>query len=498
MGSPPVDRPIRVARAAVFTVFALNGFLLAMWVVHIPVITDRTGVSKSTLGMFILLMAGAGIVGMRLAGPLADRFGSRTLVGAAACLGSVAVVGPGLATGPVTLALALACFGFGNGALDVSMNTQAVHVERAYRRPIMAAFHALFSGGGLLGSLLGAAALRAGWDVRVTLIVAAVGCVALTLTLVPRLLRETTPGAETAAHGVPSVHALEPDVTPLDHDTTSSRHDTTTPSYDTSLPRRETPLPWDDTTTPSYDTPPPRHDTPPPRHDTTTPQHEPTLPRHEVPSLGYDAAPTAQPLDRKRVRRGFTTRLEIRDRHRKLFALAAIAFALLLAEGVAADWSTLQLSEHLGADAATAALAFGAFSTTMTIGRFATDRVSHAFGGVAVVRYGSLIAALGLAVIIVSPWIPLTLLGWAMAGLGLAGGIPQIFTAAGNLGSATAATDMSRVFSIGYLGLLAGPTVIGWLTAVMSLTTAMVVPMIAILLCCRYASVVAAPRTPAR
>ncbi|MGY2008882.1 MFS transporter [Nocardia gipuzkoensis] len=428
MGSPTVDRPIRVARAAVFTVFALSGFLLAMWVVHIPVITDRTGVSKSTLGMFILLMAGAGIVGMRLAGPLADRFGSATLVGAAACLGSVAVVGPGLATGPVTLALALACFGLGNGALDVSMNTQAVLVERAYRRPIMAAFHALFSGGGLLGSLLGAAALRAGWDVRGTLIVAAVSCVALTLTLVPRLLRETTPGAEPASHGVPSVHAPEPDVTPLDHETTSPRQDTTA----------------------------------------------------------------------LRRRRGFTTRLEIRDRHRKVFALAAIAFALLLAEGVAADWSTLQLREHLGADAATAALAFGAFSTTMTIGRFATDRVSHAVGRVAVVRYGSLIAALGLAVIVVSPWIPLTLLGWAMAGLGLAGGIPQIFTAAGNLGSATAATDMSRVFSIGYLGLLAGPTVIGWLTAVMSLTTAMVVPMIAVLLCCRYASVVAAPRTPAR
>nr|WP_181720987.1 MFS transporter [Nocardia gipuzkoensis] len=457
VGSPTVDRPIRVARAAVFTVFALSGFLLAMWVVHIPVITDRTGVSKSTLGMFILLMAGAGIVGMRLAGPLADRFGSATLVGAAACLGSVAVVGPGLATGPVTLALALACFGLGNGALDVSMNTQAVLVERAYRRPIMAAFHALFSGGGLLGALLGAAALRAGWDVRGTLIVAAVSCVALTITLVPRLLRETTPGAEPASHGVPSMHAPEPDVTPLDHETTSPRQDTTAPRYDTPLPR------------------------------------------HEAPTPGYDAAPpTAQPFGRHRVRRGFTARLEIRDRHRKVFALAAIAFALLLAEGVAADWSTLQLREHLGADAATAALAFGAFSTTMTIGRFATDRVSHAVGRVAVVRYGSLIAALGLAVIVVSPWIPLTLLGWAMAGLGLAGGIPQIFTAAGNLGSATAATDMSRVFSIGYLGLLAGPTVIGWLTAVMSLTTAMVVPMIAVLLCCRYASVVAAPRTPAR
>ncbi|MEW1739378.1 MFS transporter [Nocardia beijingensis] len=447
--SPTVDRQIRVARAAVFTVFGLNGFLLAMWVVHIPVVTDRTGVSKSTLGMFILLMSGAGIIGMRLAGPLADRFGSRTLVGAAACFGSVAVVGPGFATGPFTLALALACFGFGNGALDVSMNTQAVHVERAYRRPIMAAFHALFSGGGLLGSLLGAAALRAGSDVRVTLVVAATSCVALTLTLVPRLLRESAAGAETPqSHDVASVHrtGLDPAA---------------------------------------------------PDHGAKVPQPQGAVSRHDVELIGSDALSAAQPPEPV-SRTPAPTRLDARARSRKVLALAVIAFALLLAEGVAADWSALQLREHLGADAATAALAFGAFSTTMTIGRFGADRVNHAVGGVAVVRYGSLLAAIGLAVIVVSPWIPLTLFGWGLTGLGLAGGVPQIFSSAGNLGSHTAATDMSRVFSVGYLGLLAGPTIIGWLTAVVSLTTAMVVPMLAVLLCCGYAGVVATPREPTR
>ncbi|MEV6562751.1 MFS transporter [Nocardia sp. NPDC051756] len=397
MLTPTADRPTRVARAAVFTVFGLNGFLLAMWVVHIPPITDRTSVAKSTLGMFILLMAGAGIVGMRIAGPLADRFGSRTLVAAAAIIASVAVVGPGLATGPVTLAIALACFGFGNGALDVSMNTQAVHVERAYGRPIMAAFHALFSGGGLLGSLLGAATLRAGLDIRITLTVAAIGCVALTFAALPRLLRDTDP----------------------------------------------------------------------------------------KPS----AADGTEPEDRLSVA------TDAREHRRKVFALAMIAFAVLLTEGVAGDWSTLQMREHLDADAATAALAFGAFSVAMTAGRLATDRVSGAFGRVAVVRYGMLISALGLTLILASPWIPLTLLGWALTGLGLSGSVPQIFTAAGNLGSGKAATDMSRVFSVGYLGLLAGPAVIGWLTAVVPLTTAFAVPLLAVLVCCRYAGVVAPART---
>ncbi len=388
VGASTIDPMVRTARAAVFTVFGLNGFLLAMWVVHIPAITERTGIAHSTLGMFILLMAGAGIVGMRLAGPLADRFGSRALVGVAGVTASVCVIGPGLASGPVTLAIALAAFGFGNGALDVSMNTQAVHVEREYRRPILSAFHALFSGGGLLGALAGALTLRLDWPPWLTMSLAAAAGVVIVVACLPRLLP----------------HA-------------------------------------------------------PPQHEAS-----------EADGGGGS---------------------------RKVWALAALAFGLLLTEGVANDWSTLQMREHLDTDESTAALAFGAFSVTMTLGRFTADRVSGAFGRVAVVRYGSLLAALGLLLILVSPWVPLTLAGWAMCGLGLAGGIPQIFTAAGNLGSGNAATDMSRVFSIGYVGLLAGPAVIGWLTALIPLTATFVVPLAIVVLCCVFAGVVAPPATSA-
>ncbi|MFI6220943.1 MFS transporter [Nocardia salmonicida] len=393
VSSAAIDRRLRLARAAVFAAFTLNGVLLAMWVVHIPAITGRTGVSTSTLSMLVLLMAGAALVGMRLAGPAADRFGSRTLVMLAASAISVTVLGPGLATDPITLAIALACFGIGNGALDVSMNAQAVQVERAYRRPIMSAFHAMYSAGGFAGSLLGAAALHAGWAPQVTLTCASVCGLLVTAALVPHLV---------------SHHRAEP----LSH----AEH--------------------------------------------------------------YDMANEADPA---RLR---TTQT------RKVLLLGSIAFVLLLAEGVAADWSALQVRERLGASEAGAALAFGAFSATMTLGRFLADRVSGAIGPVAIVRYGSLLAAAGFVVVIASPWLPLTLFGWAMCGLGLAGGVPQIFSTAGNLGGTTAATDMSRVFTIGYLGLLAGPAMIGWLTAVIPLTAALLVPLVLTLACAVAAPVV--------
>ncbi|WP_054815604.1 MFS transporter [Nocardia arizonensis] len=399
-----VDRRLRLARAAVFTVFALNGFLLALWVVHIPQISDRTGIAESTLGTFILALAGAALIGMRAAGPLADRYGSRTLVAIAGAGIAVAVIGPGLATGPVWLAIALACFGFGNGALDVSMNTQAVLVERAYGRPIMSAFHALFSGGGLLGSLLGSATQRAGLDIRLTLALSAVAALALLAVVLPLLLRE-------------------------------------------------------------------------PRTPSRAGDHVESMPLSEewaVPPA--DTAPTG------------------RASRWKVLGLAAVAFIALLTEGAAADWSALQVRDHLGADEATAALAFGGFSFSMTAGRFATDRIAGAFGRVAVVRYGCLICALGLTLVVTSGIAALTLLGWALVGLGLSGTVPQIFTAAGNLGSATAATDMSRVFAIGYLGLLAGPAMIGWATAAVPLTTALLIPLVAVLICAWSARVVAPPR----
>ncbi|MDO2379114.1 MFS transporter, partial [Rhodococcus electrodiphilus] len=116
-----------------------------MWVVHIPAIEQRVGIDHATLGSLLLVLAAGAIAGMQATGPLADRFGSDRTTVTAAVLLAAATVGPGLAGAAWQLGAALAVFGFANGALDVSMNSQAVAVEQRYRRPIMAAFHGLFS-----------------------------------------------------------------------------------------------------------------------------------------------------------------------------------------------------------------------------------------------------------------------------------------------------------------------------------------------------------------
>ncbi|MFI1915306.1 MFS transporter [Nocardia sp. NPDC020380] len=458
----------RRARAALFAVFGLNGMLAAVWIVHIPAVTERTGTSHTTLGMLILLMAGCAIVGMQAAGPLADRFGSRALTTAAALELSLALLGPAFAGSTATLALALAAFGFGNGALDVSMNAQAVHVERAYPRPIMSAFHAFFSCGGFLGSAAGAATQQLGWTTHLTLPLFTLLGLTITALATPRLLGHAGSGTRTT-NSVPA-------------------------------PAAAMPLP---TTNPARGTierlPPHTGSTPPgaaerssacatgcsePQHNTDAEQAAEPLGTASERKSSAIADCKRDRLVGPRLRRGWRRpRRGSQGSTRKVLALGGIAFALLMAEGVAADWSALQLRDRLDVGVATAGLAYAGFSLTMTGGRFCADRASGRVGRVAVVRWGTALAAIGFALVVASGWLPLTLAGWALCGIGLSGCVPQVFSAAGNLGSAAHATDMSRVFGLGYVGLLAGPAIIGWINKLVPLTTAMLVPLVAMVLC---------------
>ncbi len=363
---------LRAARLATFTYFALNGFLLGAWIVHIPVIEHRAGISHATLGWLLLLLGAGAFAGMHVAGPLTDRFGARRVVPLTAALCSAALVPPAFAGNAGTLGLTLLVLGIGNGGLDVSMNTHAVQVEAGYKRPIMSAFHAMFSVGGVLAALVGARTLSWGWSPTTTLTTVSLLALAGTAIAAPALLsRPATTGGSISAS------------------TTRNR-------------RARTPL--------------------------------------------------------------------------RIWALAGLALILMLTEGVANDWSALALRDALDAPAATAALAYGAFATAMTIGRFLTDRVAARFGPVAIVRYGCALAALALTTIALAPSIPLALVGWTLLGIGLSGAVPQLFSAAGHTDPDAAGTNVSRVAGLGYLGMLSGPAIIGPLTQLVPLHHTFLLP----------------------
>jgi MFS family permease len=143
------------ARTALCAVFATHGFIFASWAVRVPAIKEQTGASPAALGLALLGLSAGAVATMLIAGALCRRLGSeRVAVGSCALL-SVTLVLPALARSATTLGLALLVFGAAYGCLNVAMNSIAVDLVAALRRPVMPSFHAAWSFGGLAGAALG-------------------------------------------------------------------------------------------------------------------------------------------------------------------------------------------------------------------------------------------------------------------------------------------------------------------------------------------------------
>ncbi len=390
----PVTKRLRQARFGVFGIFFVVGLGMAAWLVSIPTVQQRTGVSHATLGLLLLVLGAGGVIGMQIAGFAIARWGSKIVTGAALALYVIAVNLPVHATGTLTLGAALLVFGLANGAVDVSMNDQAVIVERHYGRPIMSAFHAFWSVGGAAGALIGAAALWLGYPVSAAVLIAS-GAAALGGVICVRLL----------------------------------------------------------------------------------------LPREPVVALEGRASDHI----------GATTPAVGRSIRRRVIGFGVLAFLLMLAEGVANDWSALHAVEHLDRPPSAAALAYATFAVAMTVGRLTVDRIAGRFGPAFVVRYGSLAAAIGIGIVMISPVFPLTLVGWAVFGLGLAGVVPQLFTAAGNISPTHQSIVLSRVVGAGYVGHLAGPALVGVVAGWVGLNLAFALPLMVCVVAVIVAPIVSRP-----
>ncbi|MFF7246047.1 MFS transporter [Embleya sp. NPDC008237] len=162
--------------------------------------------------------------------------------------------------------------------------------------------------------------------------------------------------------------------------------------------------------------------------------------------------------------------------YRAVVLLALIGLCSFVGEGAVADWSGVHLRETLDSSAGVAGLGFAGMSVAMAAGRFAGDRVVERFGPVRVLRIGALIAALGMTLALATPWPALSVLGFTLFGVGVAPVAPVTFSAAGNTPGVPAAWAISRVTGIAYIGLLAGPPVIGFIAHHTSLTTALAIP----------------------
>ncbi|MDW7601871.1 MFS transporter, partial [Stenotrophomonas maltophilia] len=142
----------RAEQHATRAAFFIPGFATALWATLVPFAKARTGINDATLGLVLLCLGAGSLMAMPLSGVLAARLGCRRVMVASSLLICLTVPGLALAGSAWTLGLLLFVFGAAVGAMDCTMNVQAVIVEREARRVMMSGFHAFFSIGGFLGA----------------------------------------------------------------------------------------------------------------------------------------------------------------------------------------------------------------------------------------------------------------------------------------------------------------------------------------------------------
>ncbi|MET9410596.1 MFS transporter [Streptomyces sp. NPDC002935] len=149
------DHSLTRLRITLTAFFALDGFVFAGWVVRIPAIKHQTGASAGDLGLALLGVSAGAVITMMLTGRLCRRFGSHPVTVVCGVLLSLSVVLPPLTDSVPVLGLVLLIFGAAYGGINVAMNSAAVDLVAALRRPVMPGFHAAFSLGGMVGAGLG-------------------------------------------------------------------------------------------------------------------------------------------------------------------------------------------------------------------------------------------------------------------------------------------------------------------------------------------------------
>ncbi|MDH3681635.1 MAG: MFS transporter [Acidimicrobiia bacterium] len=155
---------------------------------------------------------------------------------------------------------------------------------------------------------------------------------------------------------------------------------------------------------------------------------------------------------------------------------AALALMAAAVEIVPSDWAALRLAEDFDLEPSRAGLGFVAFTMGMVAGRFGGDAATVRLGPRTVLRAAAATSALGGVLATLVPWATVSIVGFAVAGLGASVVFPGLYDRAARepgrpgamLGALTAGIRV---------GLLALPVTVGTLagTAALSVGGAMAV-----------------------
>ena len=157
--------------------------------------------------------------------------------------------------------------------------------------------------------------------------------------------------------------------------------------------------------------------------------------------------------------------------------LGGVAFASMLCEGAAADWSANYLSAHLAAPVGVAGLGYAGYTLMMVVMRMSGPVLQSRTRSRTLLPVLAVAAAVGMTAALLTRSPIVGLLGFASLGIGLALVVPTAFSAAGTATaeSRNAGPAIATVAAMGWIGYVTGPPLIGHLADAVGLTAALAV-----------------------
>jgi MFS family permease len=159
---------------------------------------------------------------------------------------------------------------------------------------------------------------------------------------------------------------------------------------------------------------------------------------------------------------------------KSLIKLGIIAFCSMICEGAMFDWSVIYFKKVVLAPTALVGVGFTTFMFTMAGGRFVADWFAHRFGLKRTLQVSGTLTATGLAIAVIFPYVPTALFGFLLVGAGVSSVVPMVYSAAGKSKTMAPGVALAAVSTIGFLGFLVGPPVIGFIAGIATLRASFV------------------------
>jgi MFS family permease len=348
----------RAHRWAVATFFFLAGLCFSSWASRIPDLKAKMHFDDAGLGGVLFALPLGSMICLLFSGWLVNRFGSRNLLIVASVGYPLVLILIGVANSVWTLVPIILLFGTMGNLCNISINTQAVGVEKLYSKSIMASFHGIWSLAGFTG--------------------AALGTFLISVNMLPVYHFSIVAGISIVSIIYIQQFSLKAD---------------------------------------------------PP-----------------VTSQSFFVKPD-----------------------RLLIQLGLIAFSCMACEGTMFDWSGVYFQKVVEAPKGLITLGYAAFMGTMAGGRFIGDWLVNKIGKQKVLQFSGIIITLGLLVSVLLPTLISATIGFLLVGLGVSSVVPLVYSTAGKSTTLSPGLALTAVSSIGFLGFLLGPPLIGFIAQAFSL-----------------------------